>query len=162
MESSSTSPPPAKRVKLDQDLPTLIGCTNNTASTMTAVAGQLQPYNGPFSIALELKVGIKEYINPSLAGFTGILKQRYTDFLVHEITPEGEVLHLRCLNAPGWKEEGWDKVGVDEKRLNKAGSGEAEGVEQKNWEENSKNATVVKDFATVAQLSSPTDRKSVV
>lgn len=166
MEPSSVSPPPAKRVKLElpqgQDSPILTDTsTKNTTSATTAVASQLQPHGGSSTTALELKVGIKEYISPSLAGFTGILKQRYTDFLVHEITPEGEVVRLRCLDAPGWREEGQDKVvGIDEKRLRKAGTGEAgeveQGLEVQPREENSKSATVVKDIATDTQPSRPT------
>ena len=166
MESSSASLPPAKRVKLDwpQDQDSSIITDTNThctTSTVTAVASRLLPHDGSSSTALELKVGIKEYINPSHTGFTGILKQRYTDFLVHEITLEGEVLHLRCLNAPNWRKEGQDKrIGVDEKRLSKTRTWEAVEVEQKNsvqpGEENSRNATVVKDIATDAQLSRPT------
>lgn len=42
----------------------------------------------------ELKAGITVYVTPNTTGFSGILKQRYTDFLVNEILPDGRVLHL--------------------------------------------------------------------
>ncbi|KAA8899203.1 hypothetical protein TRICI_006372 [Trichomonascus ciferrii] len=42
-------------------------------------------------------VGITEYLSPELMGFRGILKQRYTDFLVNEVLPDGSVLHLTDL-----------------------------------------------------------------
>ena len=52
------------------------------------------------STAAEKAVGITEYLTPDLPGFTGILKQRYTDFLVNEIDGAGNVVHLTNLNAP--------------------------------------------------------------
>ena len=41
----------------------------------------------------ERDAGITLYLS-DLPGFTGQIKQRYTDFLVNEITMEGEVVHL--------------------------------------------------------------------
>ncbi|KAK4986863.1 multisubstrate pseudouridine synthase 7 [Elasticomyces elasticus] len=48
---------------------------------------------------LELKVGINVYVSPDTPGFTGIVKQRYTDFLVNEILPSGQVVHLTDLGT---------------------------------------------------------------
>jgi tRNA pseudouridine13 synthase len=48
----------------------------------------------------ESEVGIVGYVSSSLEGFTGILKKRYTDFLVNEILPNGEVCHLKNTKAP--------------------------------------------------------------
>ncbi|EPS25140.1 hypothetical protein POX_c03542 [Penicillium oxalicum] len=48
----------------------------------------------------ERDVGITELVTADTAGFSGILKKRYTDFLVNEITPSGEVVHLKNLAAP--------------------------------------------------------------
>ncbi|CAI7574040.1 unnamed protein product [Penicillium pancosmium] len=48
----------------------------------------------------ELEVGITEFVTASNEGFSGILKKRYTDFLVNEILPSGEVLHLRTTTPP--------------------------------------------------------------
>ena len=42
----------------------------------------------------ERAVGITAFVSPDTLGFTCIVKQRYTDFLVNEILPGGEVLHL--------------------------------------------------------------------
>ncbi|KAK4631860.1 Multisubstrate pseudouridine synthase 7 [Fulvia fulva] len=44
--------------------------------------------------AQERAVGISVYVQPKVPGFRCIVKQRYTDFLVNEILPNGEVLHL--------------------------------------------------------------------
>ncbi|KAF2396377.1 tRNA pseudouridine synthase D [Trichodelitschia bisporula] len=46
----------------------------------------------------EIKAGITAYVNPAAKGFSGVLKQRYTDFLVNEILPSGKVLHLESLD----------------------------------------------------------------
>lgn len=48
----------------------------------------------------ERAVGITAYVSPDAPGFSGILKQRYTDFLVNEILPSGEVLHLTEIAGP--------------------------------------------------------------
>ncbi|OQE20426.1 hypothetical protein PENSTE_c013G07806 [Penicillium steckii] len=50
----------------------------------------------------ELEVGITEFVTPENEGFSGILKKRYTDFMVNEILPSGEVLHLRSTTAPNY------------------------------------------------------------
>jgi hypothetical protein len=42
----------------------------------------------------EMRLGITSYTNRAISGFSGTLKQRYTDFLVNEILLSGEVLHL--------------------------------------------------------------------
>lgn len=42
----------------------------------------------------ERDVGITAYISSDIGGFSGTLKQRYTDFLVNEIGLDGKVVHL--------------------------------------------------------------------
>lgn len=44
--------------------------------------------------ATEADAGITEYLSPDAGAFTGILKQRYTDFLVNEIGPDGSLVRL--------------------------------------------------------------------
>ena len=48
----------------------------------------------------EKACGITEFVSPDLLGFSGVLKKRYTDFMVNEILPSGEVVHLTSLKAP--------------------------------------------------------------
>ena len=48
----------------------------------------------------ELKAGITAYVSPDIKGFSGTLKQRYTDFQVNEILPDGRVLHLEGDDLP--------------------------------------------------------------
>lgn len=43
----------------------------------------------------ESDVGITHFLSSEITGFTGQIKQRYTDFLVHEIDTEGKVVHLK-------------------------------------------------------------------
>ncbi|KAK9293195.1 hypothetical protein L1049_021184 [Liquidambar formosana] len=47
----------------------------------------------------ESDVGIFCYIS-KLPGFRGILKQRYSDFIVNEVDSDGNVVHLTSLDAP--------------------------------------------------------------
>lgn len=42
----------------------------------------------------ERDVGIVRFLSDEIPGFSGQIKQRYTDFLVHEINEQGEVIHL--------------------------------------------------------------------
>uniref|UniRef100_A0A8C3AB27 Pseudouridylate synthase 7 homolog n=1 Tax=Cyclopterus lumpus TaxID=8103 RepID=A0A8C3AB27_CYCLU len=47
----------------------------------------------------ELDVGILKYVSDH-EGFSGILKERYSDFVVHEISKQGKILHLDDLTLP--------------------------------------------------------------
>src|SRR5271156_6020405 len=51
-------------------------------------------------IQKELDVGITSFVGPHAHAFSGILKKRYIDFLVNEILPNGQVLHLRSTRPP--------------------------------------------------------------
>lgn len=51
----------------------------------------------------ERTVGITAYVSPEAPGFSCIVKQRYTDFLVNEILTTGEVLHLTEIAGPAPK-----------------------------------------------------------
>lgn len=52
----------------------------------------------------ELDVGILKYVSDH-EGFSGILKERYSDFVVHEINRQGKVVHLDDLSIPPEAEE---------------------------------------------------------
>ncbi|KAF8238780.1 tRNA pseudouridine synthase D [Tricholoma matsutake] len=49
---------------------------------------------------LESDVGISEYIGRGIPKIEGIIKQRFTDFLVYEIDLDGNTLHLKSLEKP--------------------------------------------------------------
>ncbi|KAF4620035.1 hypothetical protein D9613_005316 [Agrocybe pediades] len=48
----------------------------------------------------EADVGISEYIGRGEAKVEGIIKQRFTDFLVYEVDQDGNVIHLKTLGKP--------------------------------------------------------------
>ncbi|KAJ5901511.1 hypothetical protein N7495_002039 [Penicillium taxi] len=50
-------------------------------------------------LAKERNVGITEFVTSDI-GYSGVFKKRYSDFMVNEIMPSGEVVHLRNLKAP--------------------------------------------------------------
>lgn len=52
----------------------------------------------------ELDVGILKYVSDH-EGFSGILKERYSDFVVNEINKQGQVVHLDDLSIPAEAEE---------------------------------------------------------
>jgi tRNA pseudouridine13 synthase len=54
--------------------------------------------DGPWK---EHRAGITKFVSPDTPGFSGVFKQRYSDFLVNEIMPSGEVLHLVDIARPG-------------------------------------------------------------
>lgn len=70
----------------------------------------------------ECAVGITAYVTPDVLGFTCIFKQRYTDFLVNEIPPTGEVLHLREIGRPV------DRKSRKERQGNNAADGQSDQV----------------------------------
>ncbi|KAK5134491.1 hypothetical protein LTR08_006408 [Meristemomyces frigidus] len=79
---------PSKRPKLAD--------TNGDASAVAAPAPDQQ----------EQAVGIFAFVSPETPGFQCTVKQRYTDFLVNEIIPSGEVLHLvKATPLPGAKQK---------------------------------------------------------
>lgn len=102
---------PAKRARLDDNsAPTLSADTSAPAPQAATIA--------PIDTDLEREVraGITEHVCPDNLGFTGVLKQRYTDFLVNEIGLDGQVLHLKSTNVPRKEEKkvnGRQKNGVE-------------------------------------------------
>ncbi|XP_064547343.1 pseudouridylate synthase 7 homolog [Drosophila montana] len=64
----------------------------------------------------ENQVGITEFTNAEIAGFTGILKSRFSDFHVNEIDTEGHVLQLNDLKVPKIEIEPVEPALLDEWR----------------------------------------------
>ncbi|KAL0154380.1 hypothetical protein M9458_050346, partial [Cirrhinus mrigala] len=61
----------------------------------------------------EADVGILKFISEH-KGFSGILKERYSDFVVHEINKEGKNVHLDDLSVPADSEENSSDCGSAE------------------------------------------------
>ena len=127
MEDSELQQSPRKRRK------TMDGGPNQSDQGATVPAamasGPLSTAGLPQSshneqLSKEAEVGITEFVSPDLPGFSGILKKRYfsnlpsdletsidksrrryTDFLVNEILPSGQVVHLDNLNLPARRQQ---------------------------------------------------------
>jgi tRNA pseudouridine13 synthase len=101
-DDRETDARPAKRARLDDS-----AAHTPSAAATPAQATPGSALNAPSQMETEyekeVRAGITEYITPNNLGFTGVLKQRYTDFLVNEIGLDGQVLHLK-------------KVGVEKKK----------------------------------------------
>ncbi|KAL0568857.1 multisubstrate pseudouridine synthase 7 [Marasmius crinis-equi] len=54
---------------------------------------------GPLNF-LETDVGISEYVGRGVSKIEGIIKQRFTDFLVYEVDLDSNVIHLKSLAKP--------------------------------------------------------------
>ncbi|KAG6423187.1 hypothetical protein SASPL_113575 [Salvia splendens] len=67
------------------------------------ISSSLKPYSHRPEMSMnsveESQVGILCYIS-QLPGFRGILKQRYSDFIVNEVGLDGNVVHLTTLDSP--------------------------------------------------------------
>ncbi|KAJ5712099.1 hypothetical protein N7488_006255 [Penicillium malachiteum] len=83
---------PRKRQKTED-----VSATDGTAEFLPKpdVVEEVRPGN-----AKEREVGITELVTADIEGIAGILKKRYTDFLVNEIMPSGDVVHLRNSSVP--------------------------------------------------------------
>ncbi|KZT41182.1 tRNA pseudouridine synthase D [Sistotremastrum suecicum HHB10207 ss-3] len=59
-----------------------------------------ESHSGASPIIREEDVGISEYISSAVPPIEGIIKQRFTDFLVFEVDQEDNVVHLKSLGLP--------------------------------------------------------------
>jgi len=107
----NTQPPPAKRRRLSTQDSTEVDIIVDAKMTGTGSAATGLPKGTAYvnssgntdsrdeaQLEKERRVGITAYVNPAADGFSGVLKQRYTDFLVNEVLPDGRVLHLENLS----------------------------------------------------------------
>ncbi|KAJ3160156.1 hypothetical protein HDU86_000992 [Geranomyces michiganensis] len=63
-------------------------------------ASAVAAWNTERKMLCEADVGITEYVSPEIPGFTGILKTRFTDFQVNEVTLDGQIVHLVSTEVP--------------------------------------------------------------
>ena len=103
-DDRETDARPAKRARLDDS-----AAHTPSAAATPAQATPGSALNAPSQMETEyekeVRAGITEYITPDNLGFTGVLKQRYTDFLVNEIGLDGQVLRLKKVGAEKKKKE---------------------------------------------------------
>ncbi|PCG96781.1 Pseudouridine synthase, TruD [Penicillium occitanis (nom. inval.)] len=94
MEREEIVESPRKRLKVDN-------AQTEDNGTIVAEVPAVESSSSPVTQATrEVDVGITELVSADIPGFEGVLKKRYTDFLVNEILPSGEVLHLQNLKVP--------------------------------------------------------------
>ncbi|CDO71290.1 hypothetical protein BN946_scf184908.g47 [Trametes cinnabarina] len=62
--------------------------------------------DGSMQRIMETDVGISEYIGHDVPRIEGIIKQRFTDFLVFEVDLDGQVIHLKSLGMPEASKKG--------------------------------------------------------
>jgi len=107
-ERSDIDGRPAKRARLDPATESA-ALTPTTAATTSTELPKAPIDSGPTAadgdLEREVRAGITEYVCPDNLGFTGVLKHRYTDFLVNEIGLDGKVLHLRLAGVEKRDEE---------------------------------------------------------
>ncbi|XP_038596890.1 pseudouridylate synthase 7 homolog isoform X2 [Tachyglossus aculeatus] len=73
-------------------------------------AGEVESFADMMKHGLtELDVGITKFVSKH-QGFSGILKERYSDFVVHEIGKDGRVSHLDDLSVPVDEEDPSEEV----------------------------------------------------
>uniref|UniRef100_A0A8C7CQW5 Pseudouridylate synthase 7 homolog n=1 Tax=Oncorhynchus kisutch TaxID=8019 RepID=A0A8C7CQW5_ONCKI len=63
----------------------------------------------------ELDVGIQKFVSEH-KGFSGILKERYSDFVVHEVNKEGKTVQLDDLSVPEEAEQPGSEVFTEEQK----------------------------------------------
>nr|VWO95201.1 Orotidine 5'-phosphate decarboxylase (EC (OMP decarboxylase) (OMPDCase) (OMPdecase) (Uridine 5'-monophosphate synthase) (UMP synthase) [Ganoderma boninense] len=76
-----------------------------------ALLNTKQPAYGPdgsMQQIMETDVGISEYIGFDVPKIEGIIKQRFTDFLVFEVDQDSQVIHLKTLAMPSSSKKGSD------------------------------------------------------
>ncbi|KAE8142517.1 pseudouridine synthase [Aspergillus pseudotamarii] len=120
MEGADIVESPRKRLKVDNT-------STTDEATLPPSAGAPAEISERDAQALkEAEVGITEFVSAENAGFSGILKKRYTDFLVNEIVPSGEVLHLSALAGPQSEQNNNDSADKTETTVENKQQGDAE------------------------------------
>ncbi|KAJ5826637.1 hypothetical protein N7447_003400 [Penicillium robsamsonii] len=93
MEKPDIVESPRKRQKTEDVASTEVAITLDGATETSTAVSDAQTLK-------EAEVGITEFVSNDTEGFSGILKKRYTDFMVNEIMLNGEVVHLRSIDSP--------------------------------------------------------------
>ncbi|KAI9448168.1 tRNA pseudouridine synthase D [Lactarius indigo] len=68
--------------------------------SLLGIAPPLQDENGAIIRLMESDVGISEYVAKDAPKIGGIIKQRFTDFLVYEVDQDNNVIHIKSIGIP--------------------------------------------------------------
>jgi tRNA pseudouridine13 synthase len=98
MSASENAESPRKRIKLSSESKMLTEAEVPEAPAAAALPVMPSPGKAAHA-SKEAEVGITDYVSTVTPGFGGVLKKRYTDFLVNEILPNGRVVHLQKLGS---------------------------------------------------------------
>ncbi|KAL4986168.1 pseudouridine synthase [Aspergillus falconensis] len=109
MDISDLIGPPQKRLKTED-----VAGTDEVVLPSSGASPQTDAEIDE-QLSKEIEVGITEFVSADNEGFAGILKKRYTDFLVNEILPSGKVLHLTNTTAPNTNGDEANPVMTEEK-----------------------------------------------
>jgi tRNA pseudouridine13 synthase len=99
MSSCDSAGSPRKRIKLSAEMQTATEPISIEPIPSEAIPTSLSHDDRAAHIAKEGEVGITDFVSTSTPGFSGVLKKRYTDFLVNEILPNGKVVHLQSVGS---------------------------------------------------------------
>ncbi|XP_067682997.1 pseudouridylate synthase 7 homolog [Haliotis asinina] len=104
---AETSPPPAKKVRIENEVTDTSehkSCTKSEDKKDSSSAETADTISDTDGHVAEADVGITQYVS-SHKGFSAIIKQRYSDFIVNEISDEGREVHLTSTDVPQEVEE---------------------------------------------------------
>ncbi|ORY23532.1 pseudouridine synthase [Naematelia encephala] len=85
--------PPISRLGLKAKLPEM------PSSLQVVLGAEYEKFEHKGEMS-ETDVGIIGYAGKPVQGVKGVIKQRFTDFLVNEVVPNGQVLHLKNIGKP--------------------------------------------------------------
>ena len=97
MDSTTADERPAKRLKTSPEPASKLPVPMTEATSATA-SDVIKEHDAVAE--KEIKVGISAFVSTERPVLRGVLKQRYTDFQVNEISPDGKVYHLKSMKAP--------------------------------------------------------------
>ncbi|KAI0322480.1 pseudouridine synthase [Amylostereum chailletii] len=90
---------PTNEDGLNQPLPDS-GSTLPPSHALLGTAPPLCSEDGSILRIMETDVGISEYISKGVPKIGGIIKQRFTDFLVFEVDQDSTVIHIKSIDMP--------------------------------------------------------------
>lgn len=104
------SSPPAKRVRLEvPDVePETVKEENTTEDRLADLKSRYPCLKDSLSAPhmTEQAAGITQYVDAAVPAFSAIIKHRFTDFLVYEVTKAGQVVELKNIQRPAKEDNG--------------------------------------------------------
>ncbi|KAH9870114.1 hypothetical protein J1614_007036, partial [Plenodomus biglobosus] len=160
-DPSTDTARPTKRARIEDTAAPAPSTSTSTAASTTAPI-PTAPATIDKDLEREVRAGITEYACPDNLGFTGVLKKRYTDFLVNEIGLDGEVVHLKSLEVKrkegkrqNEKESGAVVVVKKEEEMEVEGTGPVTRIIEEGGDEGVKTESVKVEHALEQRVAVP-------